>query len=152
MTVVRVEMPVCDACKDHAMQSAIAPRLHSLLVVLGIALVVGGTPGAIFGAHDRHAIIVWATVALGVAMVLAGARGLRATARRDREDQIPGHHVRLMFSVAYGQMLLDTTNEDLVRDLLARNPTARVMPEPLLWRLQRQRKVPAARIVRSREP
>jgi hypothetical protein len=152
MTAAPVQMPVCDACKDHAMQSAIAPRLHSLLVVLGIALVVGGAPGAIFGAHDRHDLVVWAMVALGVAMVMAGALGLRAMARRDRRDQIAGHHARLMFSVAYGRMLLDTSNEELARELIARNPTARVMPEPALWRLQRQRKMPAARVVRSREP
>lgn len=152
MTAEPVQMPVCEVCKDHAMQSATAPRLHSLLVVLGIALVVGGAPGALFGAHDRHDAVVWAMIAIGVAMVIAGALGLRATARRDRDDQIAGHHARLMFSVAYGRMLLDTTNEELVRELLAQNPTARVMPEPALWRLQRQRKLPAARIVRSRDP
>jgi hypothetical protein len=77
---------------------------------------------------------------------------LRATSRRSYREQLAGHHVRLEFSVAYGRTLLDTTNEELVRELLARNPSARVLPEPPLWRWKRRRQMPAARVVRSRAP
>lgn len=149
MTAAPVAMPVCAGCQDHAMQSALAPRLQALLVTLGLVLLVGGVPGALGRAGDPFG---WGMAAIGAAMVAGGALWLRATVRRDRREHLAGHHARLVFSVAYGRMLLDTTNDELVRELLARNPTARVLPGPPLWRWRRHRKLPAARVVRSRQP
>lgn len=149
ITAEPVQMPVCVECKDHAMQSALAPRLQALLVTLGLVLLAVGVSYVTRRTHDHF---LWAMIAVGGAMLVAGALWLRATVQRDRQEYIAGHHPRLAFSVAYGRMLLDTTNEELVRELLARNPTARPLPEPALWRWQRRRQMPAARVVRSRQP
>jgi hypothetical protein len=149
ITVVPVEMPVCAGCTDHAIQSALAPRMQALLVVTGLLLLAIGAYELTLRPHDRF---LWGMLAVSGTMFVAGVLWVRATARRAHREHIAGHHARLVFSVVYGRMLLDTTNEELVRELLARNPTARLLPEPPLWRWQRRRLVPAARVVRSREP
>lgn len=149
ITEVPVQMPVCIECRDHAIQSTVAPRLQALMVVIGLLLFA---VGACQLTQRRHDPVLWAMLVVGGAMFVAAMLWLRATVRRDRREHLAGHHARLGFSVAYGRMLLDTTNEELVRELLARNPTARLLAEPALWRWQRRRQMPAARVVRSREP
>ena len=149
LTATPVEMPVCIECKDHAIGSALAPRLQALLLTIGLVLVAVGALYLCQRPEDRF---LWGMLAVGGAMIASGALWLRATVRRDRRERVAGHHARLMFSVGYGRMLLDTTNEELVRELVARNATARVLAEPPLWRWQRRRQMPVARVVRSREP
>ena len=144
-----VRMPVCTECEDHAMQSAFVPRLQGLLVTLGLLLCV---IGAYYLTRRPHDHFLWGMVAVSGVSFVAGLLWLRATSRRDRREQIDGHHVRLAFSVVRGRMLLDTWNEELVRELVARNPGARVLSEPPLSRWMRQRQLPAARVIRSREP
>jgi hypothetical protein len=147
-TTAPVQMPVCQACKDHAIQSAAVPRLQALMVTLGLLLCSIGGYYVTQRPHDRF---LWGMLAVSGTSFVAGLLWLRATSRRNRREQIDGHHGRLELSVVRGRMLLDTSNEELVRELVGRNPNARVLPEPPLWRWMRQRRLPAARVVRSRE-
>jgi len=149
LTATPVRMPVCLACKDHAMQSAVVPRLQGLMVMLGLVLCA---VGAFYVTRRPHDHFLWGLLAVSGTSFVAGLLWLRATSRRDRREQIEGHHGRLEFTIVRGRMLLDTSNEELVRELVARNPNARVLPEPPLWRWMLQRQLPAARVVRSREP
>lgn len=148
ITAAPVRMPVCLDCKDHAIQSASVPRLQALLVALGLILFAIGAYYLTQRPHDRF---LWGMLAVSGASFGAGFVWLRATARRNDREQLAGHHPRLEFSVFQGRMLLDTTNGELVREVLAQNPNARLMPEPPLWRWMRRRQLPAARVVRSRE-
>lgn len=149
ITATAVRMPVCAACKDHAIQPAATPRMQALLVMVGALLLAIAAGYLTQRPHDRF---LWGMLAVSGAAFAAGVLWVRATSRRTRREQVDGHHPRLEFSVAYGRTLLDTTNEELVRELLAHNPSARVLPEPPLWRWARRRQMPAARVVRSREP
>lgn len=144
-----VQMPVCLACKDHAVQAATVPRLQAVLMMLGLLLLAVAAGYLTQRPHDGF---LWGMLAVSGTAFVAGVLWIRATSRRDRREQIAGHHPRLEFSIAYGRTLLDTTNEELVREVLAHNPSARVLREPPLWRWQRRRQLPAARVVRSREP
>jgi len=149
LTTTPVRMPVCLACKDHAIQSAVVPRLQALMVMLGLLLCA---IGAYYITQRPHDHFLWGMLAVSGTSFVAGLLWLRATSRRNRREQIDGHHGRLELSIVRDRMLLDTSNEELVRELVARNPNARVLPEPPLWRWMRQRQLPAARVVRSREP
>ncbi|HEX2691147.1 MAG TPA: hypothetical protein VHN14_31250 [Kofleriaceae bacterium] len=147
LTTPPVRMPVCLECKDHAMQSDVAPRLQALLVTLGLLL---GGVGAYYVTRRPHDHFLWGMLAASGAALVVGLLWARATSRRNRRDQVESHHARLVFSIVRGRMLLDTSNEELVRELTERNPNARVLPEPVLWRWMRHRQLPAARVVRSR--
>jgi hypothetical protein len=68
--------------------------------------------------------------------------------RRARRARDQGHHPGLEFSVIHGRTWLDTTNSVLVEDLLAHNPSAKVLPTPLLWRRANRRDAPNARVVK----
>jgi hypothetical protein len=149
LTATPVRMPVCLACKDHAMQSADVPRLQAILVTLGLLLCI---VGAYYITRRPHDHFLWGMLAVSGASWVAGILWARATSRRNRREQVDGHHARLAFSIVRGRMLLDTSNAELVHELVARNPNARVLPEPPLWRWMRRRQLPAARVVRSREP
>jgi hypothetical protein len=149
VTATPVQMPVCIECKDHAIQSATVPRLQACLGMVGFLLFA---VGAYYLTQRPHDPFLWGMLAVSGTLFGAGVVWIRATSRRNRREQIAAHHPRLEFSVAYGRMLLDTTNEELVRELLARNPHARLLSEPPLWRWRRRRQMPAVRVVRSREP
>jgi hypothetical protein len=149
LTATPVRMPVCLPCKDHAMQSAAVPRLQGLMVMLGLLLGAVGVAYVIQRPHDHF---LWGMLAVSGTSFVAGLLWLRATSRRNRREQLDGHHPRLEFTIVCGRMLLDTSNEELVRELVAKNSNARVLPEPPMWRWMRQRQLPAARVVRSREP
>lgn len=148
VTAPPVPMPVCYECRAHATQSAVVPILQACLLLAGPSL--SGLAGKYLTLrpHDR---LLWAALALGLAMFVAAVLWLVATSRRNRREEIAGHNPRLAFSVAYGRTLLDTANEARVRELLELNPSARVLPEPPLWRWNRRRRMPRARVVRSRE-
>lgn len=145
LTATPVRMPVCLACEGHALQSDVAPGLQALLVTLGSLLCA---VGAYYITRRPHDHFLWGMLAVSGAALVGGLLWARATARRNSRDQINGHHARLVFSIVRGRMLLDTSNEELVRELVARNPNARVLPEPLVWRWMRHRRLPAARVVR----
>jgi len=149
LTATPVRMPVCLACKDHAMQSSVVPRLQGLMVMLGLLL---GAVGAYYVTQRPHDHFLWGLVVISGTSFVAGLSWLRSTSRHDRREQIEGHHGRLAFTIVRGRMLLDTSNEELVRELVERNSNARVLPEPPLGRWMRQRQLPGARVVRSREP
>jgi len=131
------------------MQSAVVTRLQALLVMLGLLL---GAIGAYYLTRRPHDHFLWGMLAASGTSFVAGLLWLRGTSRRNRREQIDGHDARLEFSIVRGRMLLDTSNEELVRELVARNPNARILPEPPLWRWMRRRRLPAARVVRSRDP
>jgi len=142
-----VSMPVCLACKDHAIQVPFVPLLPGGMLASGFVLFAIGMCCLIGRPHDH---VLWGMLASSAALFGASLLWLRASSRRNRREQIGGHHPWLEFSTQHGA-LLDTTNEELVREVLAHNPNARLLPEPPLWRLHRLRQMPAARVVRSRD-
>ncbi len=139
-----VPMPVCEACKDHALQSTFASIMQVCLLFMGL----GAIGLAIMYLRQRpHDDFLWGTGAVGVALFAVAVTWMIATARRTRRATEAGHHPALAFSIAHGRTLLDTRNDQLADELLARNPNARRLPTPLLWR--EARRVPAARVVPS---
>lgn len=147
VTAPAVPMPVCSECQGHAMQTSFVPTLQVCLLFVGLSS--AGLAGKYITERPDDPLL-WAAVIAGLAMFGAAVLWLVATSRRNRREQVAGHHPRLVFSVGHGRTLLDTTNEELVRELLELNPSARVLPEPPLWRWQRRRQMPSARVVRSR--
>ena len=139
-------MPVCFDCKGHALQTATVPMLQACLLIVGGCLTGLGINYLRERPDDGF---LKGMIGVGAAMTVAAIAWIFATWRRGKRERVPGHHPRLVFSVAHGRTLLDTANEELVVELLALNPSARVLPTPLLWRKARERRFPAARVVKA---
>lgn len=109
-----VPMPVCAACRKHALPQWTREGL------LGLALVVALVTTILGAWYLLWPVIVPAGVAT-IALLSLGIRDhlhLRALRRA-------GHHPRLTFGVIGDAVRLHTTNIALADDLLARNPAAR---------------------------
>ena len=139
-----IAMPVCFACKDHALNPPFAPIMQALGGMVGIALAGAGIG---FVAKRPHDPVLWGTAVVGTVLALASLAWARATRRRIAAARRDGHHPGLELSVQTGT-LLDTENEALVEELLALNPDAHRLPTPLLWR-RRGEGMPKARVVAS---
>lgn len=141
-----VPMPVCAACDRHAFVQPTTVILQTMVLIL--AALLGGASiyyMRIRPSDDFLKIMLAISVAVFALDLVWIGRG-RRRAERARDD---GHHPGLEFSVAYGRTWLDTTNPTLVEDLVARNPSARVLPTPLLWRRANRREAASARVVKS---
>lgn len=132
-----VTMPVCFACRKHALRSHSGTIVTVGLVYIGIVFValgsakLGDRPGDTF---------LWGTI-VGAAALTAGAvmSALRANAREKRLVA-EGHHAGLTFSVTDERPALITHNRELAEELVALNPGA----ELSLTRAERRR-LPRAR-------
>lgn len=142
--VPAIAMPVCFACKDHALATPFAPIMQALGVMVGLALAGAGVG---FASKRPHDPVLWGTAAVGTVLALASLAWARARRRRMAAARQGGHYPGLELSVQTGT-LLDTDNEALVEELLALNANAQRLPTPLLWR-RRGEGMPKARVVAS---
>jgi hypothetical protein len=136
-----VPMPVCCACKDHALIKPFAPMMQAVLVILGGSLT---TLGAMYAADLLADPFLTLMMVAGVLLVVLSVAWIRSSSARVAGN---GHYPRFEFSVVTGAPLVDTDNETLVEELLALNPRAHRLPTPLLWRL-RGDGLPKARLVK----
>src|SRR5205823_8889167 len=120
-----------------AFEEPMSGALRGIAFVIAVALIG-------YGAYDG---IVGLAI-LGIAVLAATIASVRVAARRQARAAGGGHHPGLAFSVRIGSML-DTDNETLVEDLLARNANARRLATPPLWKL-RGEGLPKARVVTAR--
>jgi hypothetical protein len=139
-----VPMPVCLACKDHALKQPFAAIMQAMGILVGGAITA---LGAMYAA-DRpgDSVLKWMMV-VGVAMIVLSIAWIRSSSRARARAAGNGHHPGLELSLATGATVLDTDNETLVEDLLAKNPRAVRVPTPLLWRL-RGDGMPKAKVVK----
>jgi hypothetical protein len=138
-----VAMPVCGNCAGHALVSHFASLMQACMLAIG-AIAIG--LGITYLRERPDDAFLYGTIVVGVVLMAAAIAWLMTVSRRDARARRRGHHPNLAFSVARGRTLLDSDNEELVVDLLARNPDARRLPTPLLWR--RKSPVPIARVNR----
>ncbi len=137
-------MPVCFACKDHALDTPFAPMMQASLLCVGIAATALG--GLYAADRPGDSFLKWMMVT-GVALVVIAIAWMRASSKRRKAARVDGHHPGLALGLSTGATLLDTDNETLVEDLLERNATATRLPTPLFWRL-RGDGMPKAKIVK----
>lgn len=141
-----VPMPVCFACKDHAFQSQTAGIFQACMLIVGVCAI--GLGYSYLGDRPDDGFLK-GMIAVGAVLTITGIVWVAAAMRRERRERaMPGHHARLSFSVAHGSTLLDTSNDELVVEVLQLNPRARLLPTPLLWRRRKEWHLPAARAVK----
>ena len=109
-----IATPVCEACADHAHGKRGA--------ALAIPCAIGGAMLAAAGTavHDHAA---WFYTG-GAALFAASFAITRTLTDRYRCSLPAGHYPGIELAVYIGATVLDTDNETLVEDLLARNPDA----------------------------
>lgn len=139
-------VPVCFDCKDHALQTHTVPILQACALLVGIAITY-------LGFHYRSErpddSMTTGMAVVGILLTLGASFWIWKTHARDkRERELPGHFPRMTFSLGTGRALLDTTNGQLVDRLLAKNPVAKRLPTPLLWRKQEAKELAQARVVK----
>jgi hypothetical protein len=141
---VRVAMPVCWDCRDHALGSSARPAFAAVLLFVGAAIVglAGYFLGKRHGSAWQTGMIITAVVVtvLGMALMIHAAVAERR--RRNRDGHFPG----VVFRVASGSARLFTRNERLADELLALNPGARRTADPVERNAGR---IPSARVVKT---
>jgi hypothetical protein len=118
-------VPVCVACVDHVRARTGLSRTTTAFVAAGALLFAAAMETSWSAPLLEGAVAVWA----------AGIIVARAMAKRRRVRAPAGHH-RFEMAVLLGATIVDTDNDVLVEDLLARNSTAVRLPTPPLWRLR----------------
>ena len=113
--VGEIEVPVCEACKDHAIGVRGGTVFAIPLCIAGAMLVAAGT--AVH--HDAS----WFYVG-GAALFAAGLALNRAAIERQRRRLPAGHHPGLELGLYLTATLVDTDNEALVERLLELNSNA----------------------------
>lgn len=139
VTAPPIDMPVCFECRSHALQTHTGP------IIAGSLVCVGGALAALAGMkldERPNDDFLWAMLFGGIAVAVAAIAWIIAGSRRQKRHRERGHHAGLSFSIDHGATVLTTTNEELVADLLERNPGAR----RVLTRAERRR-IPEARTV-----
>lgn len=139
-----VPMPVCIACKDHALNTPFVPMMQVIGLVVGVSLTGLGAMYA--GDRPGDSFLEWMMVA-GVSLIVVTMAWARATSRKRKRAAGNGHHPGLELSFATGATLLDTDNETLVEELLVLNSRTERLPTPLLWRL-RGDGMPKAKVIK----
>jgi hypothetical protein len=119
-------VPVCEACAGHAFSPQGLSRVAAAFIAGGSLLFA-----AAMGSHWSAPLLEGAG-----AVWLGGIVATRAINKRKRPAIPAGHRGGFEILVLTGATLVDTENETLVDDLLARNSNATRLPTPLLWRLR----------------
>lgn len=139
-------LPVCFACKDHALQSTTIPILQACALIVSGCLAGLGfyywreRPGDVF--------ILGMGIVASVAFLGSIWWISRSIRREKAERAISGHHPHLAFTFVFGNAWFDTTNGELVDRVLAMNPTATRVKTPLLWRKEEAKQLAPARVVK----
>lgn len=139
------EVPVCDACRDHALQPTAGITLATVVLILGVCAV-----GLGIGYQGDPARRVGATVAIvagAVVMVVGIALTVRLVRRELRDLRREGHHARLFIAVAPYLTRVVTRNPTLVDELRRRNPGAEFTET-----VAERRRMPKARVVSKPPP
>ena len=142
-----IKMPVCFACKEHALQTPFAPMMQAVGLLLGIAITALG--GMYAADRPGDGFLKWMMI-VGVALIVVSIAWIRASSRKQARANVGGHHPGLALSLVTGATLVDTENETLVEELLQLNASARRLPTPLFWRL-RGEGLPKAKVVGRRD-
>jgi hypothetical protein len=119
-----LEVPVCRACKDHAHEPSHRAARETVPLVISIVAGLMAVVGALPSIPGIGIAIVFATL---WAALLA-----RGRLRRARALLIDGHHPWLEMTEVTGKLWIDTTNGELVEELLACNESARRTTTPQL--------------------
>lgn len=130
-------VPVCFACRKHALRTHTAQILIVSLLGIGVAATFLGYTKLDERPEDHF---LWWMIAIGISAIVAGVAWVLRAQVRERRLRGAGHHAGLTFSVDHGRTVLRTSNETLASELLELNPHAERR-----WTRAEKRHVPRAK-------